>query len=52
MVLDKENHRVALLELLQHATFPGTAIDAVFELKQAIIAAKCFERAAPDEAPK
>ncbi len=44
MVIDKESHRAALLQLLDQATFPGSAIEAVWELKQSIVHAKCFER--------
>lgn len=39
MILDKEEHREALLQLLAGATVPGSAIDLVYDLKQAIVSA-------------
>lgn len=43
MVIDKESHRTALLQLLDQATFQGSSIEAVWELKQSIVHAKCYE---------
>lgn len=39
MILDQEPHRDALLQLLEQSTFPGSAIDLVYELKRAITTA-------------
>lgn len=49
MVIDKEEHRKMLLELLSQSTFPGTAIDKVYELKQAVIGAKFFDSTQSNE---
>lgn len=39
MILDKEEHRAALLELINHATFSGSNVDLVYELKRSILSA-------------
>jgi hypothetical protein len=40
MTLDSEQQRQILLQLIQNATFPGAALDLVYDLKQRIAAAK------------
>jgi hypothetical protein len=39
MILDKEEHRGALLELINKSGFPGSAARAVVELQDALITA-------------
>ena len=36
MIIDKEEHRVALLQLIEQSSIAGSALDIVWELKQAI----------------
>ena len=36
MILDKEEHRTILLELIDRAVFQGSALDIILELKNAI----------------
>ena len=36
MIVDKEEHKQMLLELIKHTTFPGDFIDKVYELKKSI----------------
>ena len=40
MVLDKEEHRMLLLEIIKTASFPGRFIELAIELKVAIHEAK------------
>lgn len=47
MILDKEIHREALLQMLAQSTFPGNVVDVVYELKQAILAAQVQEQSQP-----
>lgn len=46
MILDQESHRVALLQLIEQATIPGSQIDAAYDLKRAIVTAVIVNRAA------
>jgi hypothetical protein len=39
MTLDKEEHRAILLELIAKAAFPGSAVDQVVELRDAVASA-------------
>lgn len=50
MILDKEQHRVLLLEMLKQMQVPGQHLDAVFALKQAIVGAQVVQPRANDEA--
>lgn len=43
MILDKEIHRDLLLQLINAATIPGNAIEAVLELKNAVTNAQLAE---------
>lgn len=43
MILDNEQQRALLLELLQQANFPGKAIDVVYDLKKALQNASILE---------
>lgn len=36
MILDKEEHKAMLLELIKMATFPGEFLDSMYELKQSV----------------
>lgn len=36
MILDKEEHRGALLQLIRASTFPGDQVEFVYELQQEI----------------
>lgn len=44
MILDKEDHRKLLLEIIGKSHFPGTILEAVLELKQAVVTAKISEK--------
>lgn len=39
MQIDKEEHREILLQMLKASTIPGNALDAVYEVKQALLEA-------------
>ncbi len=39
MIIDREEHRDALLQLIDGSSFPGRSVDLVYELKQAILGA-------------
>ena len=47
MTLDKEAHRSMLLEMLNNIQLPGSAIDAAYELRQAILRAEVVQ--SPEE---
>ena len=40
MILDKEQHRKFLLELINSSSFTGNIIEQIIELKQSVINAK------------
>lgn len=46
MILDNENQRAILLEILNKSQYPGSAIDLIYELK---VALENAEIVAPNE---
>lgn len=36
MTFDKEDHKRLIMQLLEAATVPGNAVDAVYELRRAV----------------
>ncbi len=51
MVLDKEEHRVLLLEIIKTASFPGRVLELALELKVAIHEAKIEPQKEKKNAP-
>lgn len=43
MIIDNEQQREVLLALFDQATVSGSALDLVYEVKQAVRSAKCYE---------
>lgn len=50
MVLDKEEHRTVLLELIDHAAIQGSAVEVVFAIKRALREARVEAESIEDEA--
>lgn len=44
MILDKEDHRKFLLELINTASFVGSIVEQIVELKESLINAKIEEK--------
>lgn len=50
MILNKEDHRILLLKIIDTTNFPGTVLELILELKQAIKTAKIADKE-PDKKP-
>jgi hypothetical protein len=50
MVIDKEQHRVLLLEMFSQISFPGQHLEIACELKRAIVGASVVAEPVSDEA--
>lgn len=45
MIIDKQEHKQAILELIASATFSGAMVEAVYELKKTVEDAQIAEQA-------